>query len=88
MKDKESDFKIDDRQEIKKLARNLPDTAPVEDDDDDIKKLIRKLNNHLLLDKNKQHARYTFSNQQQELGESIINYTARSDKRQEKGKES
>ena len=28
-----------------------------------------------------------FSNQQQELGESIINYTARSDKRQEKGKE-
>ena len=87
MKDKVSDFKIDDRQEIKKLARNLPDTAPVEDDND-IKKLIRKLNDHLLLDKNKQHARYTFSNQQQELGESIINYTARSDKRQEKGKES
>ena len=86
MKDKVSDFKIDDRQEIKKLAQNLPDTAPVEDDND-IKKLIRKLNDHLLLDKNKQHARYTFSNQQQELGESIINYTARSDKRQEKGKE-
>ena len=28
-----------------------------------------------------------FSNQQQELGESIINYTARSDKRQEKGRD-
>ena len=49
---------------------------PVEDDDD-CKKLIRKLNSHFLPKKNKQHPRYTFSKQRQEPGESIVNYTAR-----------
>ena len=46
-KDKVSALKTYGGQEIKKLARNLPDTAPVEDDDD-YKKLIRKRNNHFL----------------------------------------
>ena len=34
-------------QEVKKLACNLPDPAPV-GDDDEYKKLKRKLNNHFL----------------------------------------
>ena len=45
-----------------KKSRNLPDTAPVEDDND-YQKLFRKLNNHFLQKKNKQHARQTFSKQ-------------------------
>ena len=36
-------------QEVKKLACNLPDPAPV-GDDDEYKKLKRKLNNHFLRD--------------------------------------
>ena len=72
--DKVSALKIYCRQEIKKLAQNLPDNAPVEDEDD-FKKLIRKLNNHFLPNKNKQHARYMFSKRRQELGESIVNYS-------------
>ena len=51
-KDKVSALKTYGGQEIKKLARNLPDTAPV--DDDDYKKLIRKRNNHFLPKKNTQ----------------------------------
>ena len=39
--------------EIKKLARNLPDTAPVVGDDD-YKKLKRRLDHHFLPQKNKQ----------------------------------
>ena len=76
MKDKVSALKICGGQEIKKVARNLPDTAP-DEDDDDYKKLIQKLNNRFLPIKKEQHARYTFSKQRQEPGESIVNYTAR-----------
>ena len=47
MKDKVSALKICGGQEIKKVARNLPDTAP-DEDDDDYKKLIQKLNNRFL----------------------------------------
>ena len=39
--------------EIKKLARSLPDTAPVVGDDD-YKKLKRRLDHHFLPQKNKQ----------------------------------
>ena len=49
--------KIYGGKEIKKLARNLPETAPVVGDDDN-KKLKRKLNNHFLPKKNKHHARF------------------------------
>lgn len=38
VKDKAGTLKIYSRQEIKKLARNLPYTTPVEEDDDDYKK--------------------------------------------------
>ena len=76
VKDKVRAFKIYGWQEIKKVARNLPDTVSAEGDND-FKKLILKLNNHFLLNKNKQHTRYTFSKQQQEPGESIVSYTAR-----------
>ena len=72
MKDKVSALKIYGE----KKSRNLPDTAPVEDNND-YKKLFQKLNNHFLLKKNKQHTRYTFSKQRQEPGESIVSYTAR-----------
>ena len=60
VRDQVSALKIYGGQEIKKLAHNLPDTAPVEADDD-YKKLKRKLNNYFLPKKNKHHARYTFS---------------------------
>ena len=76
VKDKVRAFKIYGWQEIKKVARNLPDTVSAEGDND-YKKLIRKLNNHFLLKKNKQHTRYTFSKQRQEPGKSIVSYTAR-----------
>ena len=61
--------------EIKKLARNLPDTMPVVGDDD-YKKLKRKLDNHFLPKKNKHHARFTFSKQKQIKGESVVTYAA------------
>ena len=48
--------------EIKKLARNLPDTMPVVRGND-YKKLKRKLDNHFLPKKNKHHTRFTFSKQ-------------------------
>ena len=54
VKDKASALKIYGKYEIKKLARNLPDTAPVEDDNS-YQKLIRKLNNHFLSKEDKQH---------------------------------
>ena len=57
-----SALKIYGGKEIKKLARNLPDTARVVGDDD-YKKLKRKLDNHFLPKKNKHHARFTFSKQ-------------------------
>ena len=47
VRDQVSALKIYGGQEIKKLAHNLPDTAPVEGDDD-YKKLKRKLNNYFL----------------------------------------
>lgn len=55
-----STLKIYGSKEIKKLACNLPDTAPVVRDDD-YKKLKRKLDNYFLLNKNKHHTRFTFS---------------------------
>ena len=61
VKDKASALKIYGRYEIKKLPRNLPDTAPVEDDNN-YKKLIRKLNNHFLSKEDKQHASSFSSN--------------------------
>ena len=66
--------KIYGGKEIKKLARNLPETAPVVGDDD-YKKLKRKLNNHFLPKKNKHHARYK---QKQIAGESVVTYQCRS----------
>ena len=63
-----SALKIYGGKEIKKLACNLPDTAPVVGDDG-YKKLKRKLDHHFLLKKNKQHARYTFNKQKQIEGE-------------------
>jgi len=38
VKDKAGTLKIYSRQEIKKLARSLPYTAPVEEDEDNYKK--------------------------------------------------
>ena len=76
IKDRVSALKIYNVKEIKKLARKLPDTAPVVGDDD-YKKLKRKLDHHFLPKKNKQHARYTFNKQKQIEGESVVTYAAR-----------
>ena len=62
IRDKIRALKIYGGPEIKKLARNLPDPAPIEADDV-YQMLKRKLNNHFLPQKNKHHARYTFSKQ-------------------------
>ena len=62
VRDKVSALKIYGGLEVKKLARNLPDPAPVAGDDE-YKKLKRKLNRHFLPKKNKHHARYTFIKQ-------------------------
>jgi len=71
IRDHVSALKIYGGKEIKKLARNLPDTAPVVGDDD-YKKLKRKLDNHFLPKKNKYHARFTFSKQRRTEGESVV----------------
>ena len=76
IRDRVNALKIYGGKEIKKLARNLPETAPVVGDDD-YKKLKRKLNNHFLPKKNKHHARYTFNKQKQIIGESVATYAAR-----------
>jgi hypothetical protein len=76
IRDKVCALKIYGGQEIKKLARNLPDPDAVEGDDD-YKKLKRKLDNHFLPKKNKHHARYSFSIERMRPSESIINYAAR-----------
>ena len=76
IRDRVSALKIYGGKEIKKLARNLPDTAPLVGDDD-YKKLKRKLDHHFLPKKNKQHARYTFNKQKQIEGESVVIYAAR-----------
>ena len=76
IRDRVSALKIYGGKEIKKLARNLPDTAPLVGDDD-YKKLKRKLDHHFLPKKNKQHARYTFNKQKQIEGESVVTYAAR-----------
>ena len=75
IRDRVSALKIYGGKEIKKLARNLPDTAPVVGDDD-YKKLKRKLDNHFLPKKNKHHGRFTFSKQRPIEGESVITYSA------------
>ena len=69
-------LKIYGGKDIKKLAHNLPQTAPVVTDDD-YKKLKRKLNNDFLPKKNKHHARYTFNKQKQIAGESVVTYAVR-----------
>lgn len=71
-----SALKIYGGKEIKKLARNLPDTAPVIGDDD-YKKLKRKLDNHFLPKKNKHHTRFRFNKQKQIGRESVVTYAAR-----------
>ena len=60
IRDRMSTLKVFGGKEIKKLARNLPDTAPVVGDDD-CKKLKRKLDNHFLPKKNKHHTRFRFN---------------------------
>ena len=67
IRDRVNALKIYCGKEIKKLARNLPETALVVGDDD-YKKLKTKLNNHFLPKKNKHHARYTFNKQKQIAG--------------------
>lgn len=74
--DRVSALKIYGGKEIKKLARNLPDTAPVVGDDE-YKRLKRKLDNYFLPKKNKHHGRYTFSKQRPAEGESVVTYAAR-----------
>ena len=76
IKDRVSALKIYGGKEIKKLARNLPDTTPVVGDDD-YKKLKRKLDNYFLPKKNKHHGRFTFSKQRPIEGESVVTYAAR-----------
>lgn len=76
IRDHVNTLKIYGGKEIKKLARNLPETAPVVGDDD-YKKLKRKLNNYFLAKKNKHHARCTFNKQKQIAGESVVTYAAR-----------
>ena len=76
IRDRVNALKIYGGKEIKKLARNLPETALVVGDDD-YKKLKRKLNNHFLPKKNKHHARYTFNKQKQIIGEGVVTYAAR-----------
>ena len=69
-------LKIYGGKEIKKLARNLPETAPVVGDDH-YKKLKRKLNNHFLPKKNKHHARFTFLTSKNKLQERVLSHTRR-----------
>ena len=56
---------------MKEVARNLPDTARV-DEDDAYKKLKRKLESHFFSKKNKHRARLTFSKQKRIEGESVV----------------
>ena len=76
IRDKVSALKIYGGQELKKLARNLPDPPPIEVDNE-YEKLKRKLNNHFLSKKNKHYASYTFSKQRMESYKSIVAYAAR-----------
>ena len=76
IRDKISALKIYGGQELKKLARNLPDPPPIEVDNE-YEKLKRKLNNHFLPKKNKHYASYMFSKQRMESYESIVAYAAR-----------
>ena len=75
IKDRVSALKIYSGKEIKKLARNLPETTPVVGDND-YKKLKRKLDNYFLPKKNKHHGRFTFSKQRPVEGESVVTYAA------------
>ena len=76
IRDRVSALKISGGKEIKKLAPNLPYTAPVLGDDD-YKKLKRKLYHHILPKKNRQHARYTFNKQKQIERKRVVTYAAR-----------
>ena len=60
IRDRVNVLKIYGGKDIKKLSRNVPETAPVFGDDD-YKKLQRKLHNHFLPKKNKHRARFTFN---------------------------
>ena len=70
-----SALEISGGKEIKKVARNIPETASVVGDDD-YKKLKRKLDNHVVPKKNKHHTRFTFNKQRQTAGESVVTYVA------------
>ena len=76
VRDKVSALKIYGMPEIKKLARNLPAPAPVENDNN-FEKIKRKLNNHFLSKKNKHHVLYSFSKQRMEPSETVVSYAAR-----------
>ena len=52
------------------LEFSLPDLAPVTDANH-CRKLKRNIDNHLLLNKNKQHARYKFSKHQHPTSEKL-----------------
>ena len=66
-----SALKIYCGKEMRKLARNLPDTARV-DGDDEHEKPKRKLESHFFPKKNKHHARLTLSKQKRIEGESVV----------------
>jgi len=68
IKDRLSALKIYDGKEIKKLARNLPYTTPVVEDNE----LKRKLDNYFLPKKKKHHGRFTISKQRPIKGESVV----------------
>lgn len=71
IRDRLSVGKIYCGKEMKEVARNLPDTARV-DEDDAYKKLKRKLESHFFSKKNKHRARLTFSKQKRIEGESVV----------------
>jgi len=66
-----STLKIYGSREIKK--HNLPDTAPVVQDED-YKKLKRKLDGNFLPKENKHHARFTLNKQKQIEEENVGTY--------------
>ena len=68
-----STLKIYGSKEIKKHAHNLPDTAPVVQDED-YKKLKRKLDGNFLPKENKHHARFTLNKQKQIEEENVGTY--------------
>ena len=71
MRDRVNALKIYGRLKVKRLARNPPYATFVVEDDD-YKKLKRKLNNHFLPKKKKHNASYTCSKQRPEARKSVL----------------